>query len=317
MQDIYFSLDQQLANKLVSGLPIPLTIDAKNPKYFSNDYPDVGTNRVTEHTGFESDLYDLSLRSLEYAEQRPDTLIDDSSEDEELYYVAENAVNAFLQINPSEIETGDVIETRTYGAENRLGLWKKIKKYAKKAWKWIKNNAKKIFQLVKLELETLTAILEKRPRITVTNPVRVDDIYLQIKYKVRVHYKLFGRPGSIAFADNFRLPDTDLDITFKVDGLKYLAVPFFRNLNFVKKLFGFKVTIPLAWLINRVVKPMVIFDAAKYIPEIPWFGTTFTPQPPLDITTYNTGLSFGVSFKLKPATIPAIDKQTLIENLEQ
>lgn len=298
MRDIFFSIDQDLANKLVESLATPLTINVKNNKYFLQENPAFDDSSINEQNSIEADLLGLSLKALEYAETREDDLKEYVQEDEELFYLAQNVVNAFLEENPDEAD-GEKANLAVYDFNSAFGLWKKIKKYAKKAWNWLKKQAKKVLQIIKLELEEFVTILLDKPKIILAKTVKIDNINLQIKYKVRLHYKVFGRPGSIAFADNFRLPDTDLDISFKVDGLKYLAEPRFRNLNLVKYILGFKVTIPLAWLANRIIKPMQIFDASKYIPEIPWFEKSFIAQPPLYLGEYKSGIEFGVSFKLK------------------
>lgn len=298
MKDIFFSIDQELSDKLIGSLNTPLTINIKNNKYFLQELPPFNDENPTDRNSIEADLLGLSLKSLEYAETREDDLKEYVTEDEELFYLAQNVVNAFLQENPNESD-GEKANIEIYNNKSAFGLWKKIKKYAKKAWNWIKKQAKKILQVIKLELEEFSVILLDKPKILLAKTTRVDNINLNVKYKVRVHYKIFGRPGSIAFADNFRLPNTDLDITFKVDGLKYFAEPRFRNLDLVKYILGFKITISLSWLANMIVKPMQIFDASKYLPEIPWFEKSFVPEPPLWIGEYKSGIEFGVSFKLK------------------
>ena len=298
MKDIFFSLDQQLADKLVGSLSTPLTINLKNNKYFLQELPPFNDENSTDRNSIEADLLGLSLKSLEYAETREDDLKEYVPEDEELFYLAQNVINAFLEENPDESD-GEKASIEIYDSKSAFGLWKKIKKHAKKAWNWIKKQAKKILQVIKLELEEFNVILLDKPKIALSKTVRIDDINLNIKYTVRVHYKILGRPGSIAFADNFRLPDTDLNITFKVDGLKYFAEPRFRNLELVKYILGFKLTIPLAWIVNMIIKPMQIFDASKYLPEIPWFEKSFIVEPPLGLGEYKNGIEFGVSFKLK------------------
>jgi hypothetical protein len=298
MKDIFFSIDQQLADKLVEGLDTPLVINIKNDKYFLTELPPFNDDNPNDRNSIEADLLGLSLKALEYAETREDDLKEFVPEDEELFYLAQNVVNAYLEENPNESD-GENSLLEAYDFKTSFGLWKKIKKHAKKAWNWIKKQAKKILQVIKLELEEFSTILLDKPKIVLAKTVRIDNVNLKIKYKVRVHYKIFGRPGSIAFADDFKLLDNDLDIAFKVDGLKYFAEPKFRNLNLVKYILGFKVTIPLAWLVNMIIKPMQIFDASKYLPEIPWFGKSFVVEPPLGLSEYKTGIEFGVSFKLK------------------
>ena len=44
---------------------------------------------------------------------------------------------------------------------------------------------------------------------------------------------------------------------------------------------------------------MQIFDASRYLPEIPWFEKSFIVEPPLGLGEYKSGIEFGVNFKLK------------------
>lgn len=298
MKDIFFCIDQQLANKLTENLSTPLTINIKNDIFFVQGQPNISEISTTEKNNFEDDIHNMSLKALEYAEDRVDDLQTNSQEDQELFELAQNVVNAYLEVHPAE-NTDNSFSMEKYSHENSLGLWKKVKKFAKKAWNWIKKQAVKIFKVVKFELENLDCILLNKPSIKLSKEVKIDDINLNIKYKVRVKYEIFGRPGSIAFADNFRISNTALTVLFKVDGLKYNAHPIFRNLDLVKYILGFKITIPLAWLANYIIKPQQIFDATKYLPEIPWFGKSFVVNPPLYVGQYATGIEFGVEFKVK------------------
>jgi hypothetical protein len=303
MNDVFFSLDQDLANKLVNSLTIPLTIDVLKPKYFRQDVSGEVDPRDADAETLASELYDGSLQSLAYAENRDDNLAEPLPEDEELYNIASSAVDAFLAIHPTEVQDGDKAVSDPYSFANQKGLWSRIKKYAKKVGSWLARQAKKLFEIKSIKLDEFKVLLERRPVIVVANPVKVNDVYLQIRYRITVKYKIAGKDGRVSFSDNFKMPDTDLDIRFAVNGLKYMAHPRFTSLKIVKWILGFKVTISLAKLVNQMIRPMQIFDAAKYIPEIPWFEKAFVPEPPLGLATYRTGLSFGVNFALKPAPL--------------
>lgn len=301
MNDVFFSLDQQLGNKLVNSLQIPLTIDVMKPKFFNQDETGVVDENDPEVEFFEADLFEASLRSLEYAENRDETIPKEfEKEDEEIYNIAKLAVDAFLKENPTEVQEGDKKNSEEYSFKNQKGLWGRIKKYAKKAVNWLKKQAKKIIKIKSIKLERFEVTLDRRPILVISNPVQINDIYLSINYRLTVEYKVFGIGGRVSLSDNFKMPNTDLDIRFSVKELKYLAEPYFKSLKIVKYIAGFKVTIGLAKIVNKKIKPMVIFDASKYLPEIPWFEKSFIPEPPLGLSTYNNGLSFGVNFKLKP-----------------
>lgn len=299
MKDVFFSLDQQLGDKLVNSLQIPLTIDVMKPKFFNQDESGDVEDNDPEVNFLESDLFEASLRALKYAENRDETLPEKSDEDEEIYNIAKLAVDSFLNANPTEAKDGDKILSDEYSFAEQKGLWGRIKKYAMKAGNWFKNQAKKIIKIKSIKLERFEVTLQKRPVIVISNPVKINDIYLNINYRIAVKYEVLGMGGRVSLSDNFKMPNTDLDIRFTVDGLKYLAEPHFNSLKIVKYIAGFKVTIGLANIVNKKIIPMQIFDAAKYLPEIPWFEKSFVPEPPLGLSTYNNGLSFGVSFKLK------------------
>ncbi|AOC93929.1 hypothetical protein BB050_00787 [Flavobacterium anhuiense] len=295
--DIFFSLDQQLANKLVASLTIPLKIDVLNPRYFNPGAWE--ETEIDSEESLASDLFEASLKSLEYAENRDETITEEIQEDEELYEIAKIAIDAFLAANPTERDPTDESFSSDYSFEQQKSLWGRIKKYAKKASNWLKKQAKKILKIKSVTLDKFLVTVEKRPVIIISNPIKVNDVYLKIDYKITVKYEIFGKGGRISFSDNFKMPNTDLDIKFKVDNLKYFAEPYFTSLKIVKYILGFKITISLAPLVNKKIKPMEIFDASKYIPEIPWFEKSFVPEPPLGLLTYGSGLSFGVNFKLR------------------
>ena len=84
MKDVFFSLDQQLGDKLVNSLQIPLTIDVMKPKFFNQDESGDVEDNDPEVNFLESDLFEASLRALEYAENRDETLPEKSDEDEEI-----------------------------------------------------------------------------------------------------------------------------------------------------------------------------------------------------------------------------------------
>jgi hypothetical protein len=299
MNDIFFSLDQQLANKLVDSLKIPLTIDVLKPKYFNQDETGEVDDNDPDVDVLESDLFEASLRALEYAENRDETLSEKIEEDEELYNIAKLAVDAFLLENPTEMESGDKAISNEYSFDEQKGLWGKLKKYAKKAGNWLKKQAKKAIKIKSVKLERFEVTVQRKPVIVISNPVKINDVYLYINYRITVKYEILRMGGRISLSDNFKMPNTDLNIKFSVNGLQYLAEPHFTSLKIVKYIVGFKVTIGLAKIVNKKIKPMVIFDASKYLPEIPWFEKSFVPEPPLGLSTYNSGLSFGVNFKLK------------------
>ncbi len=105
--------------------------------------------------------------------------------------------------------------------------------------------------------------------------------------------------GRVSLSDNLKFPDTDLQVIFQDQGLKYFAKPEFKRLSIVKYILGFRVTISLSKLINNKIKPMEIFDAERHIPAIPWFGKSLVPKPPVKILTYQSDIRFGVNFELK------------------
>lgn len=299
MNDIFFSLDQQLANKLVASLSIPMKIDVLKPKYFNQEETGEVNSDEPNMENLASDLFEASIKALEYAENRDESISEKIEEDEELYNIAKIVIDVFLKENPTEIQDDDKSTSLDYLFENEKGLWKRIKKYAKKASNWLKKQLKKIIKIKSIRLEKFLVTVERRPLIIISNPIKINDIYLNIEYRITIKYEILGMGGRVSFTDDFKMPNTDLDIRFKVNGLKYFAEPFFTNLKIVKYILGFKITISLADLINKKIKPMEIFDASKYLPEIPWFEKSFIPEPPLGISTFNNSLRFGVNFQLK------------------
>lgn len=297
MNDIFFSLDQNLADKLVDSLTFPLTIDVLKPKYFNQDETGEVDDTDPNVDRLESDLLEVSLRSLKYVENRDETISEKIKEDEELYNIAKIAVEAFLAKNPTE---EDNVLLSEYSFDDQKILWGKLKKYAGKARNWLMKQAKTVIEIESVKLETFEVTVQSKPVIIISNPVKINDLYLYINYRITIKYKILGVGGRVSLSDNFKMPNTDLNIKFSVDGLKYLAEPYFTSLKISKNILRFRVTIGLATIVNKKIKPMVIFDASKYLPEIPWFEKSFIPEPPLGRpSTYNTGISFGVNFKLK------------------
>ncbi|MBA4320896.1 MAG: hypothetical protein C0412_21100, partial [Flavobacterium sp.] len=186
MNDVFFSLDQQLGNKLVNSLQIPLTIDVMKPKFFNQDETGEVDENDPDIDFLESDLFEASLRSLEYAENRDETISEKSDEDEEIYNIAVLAVDAFLKENPTEVQDGDNKLSEEYSFANQKGLWGRIKKYAKKAGNWLKKQAKKIIKIKSIKMERFEVTLQRRPIIIVSNPVKINDIYLYINYRITV-----------------------------------------------------------------------------------------------------------------------------------
>ncbi len=299
MKDLKFSLDQQLSNKLVNSLKVPLTIDALKPKYF-----DKGINEEynVDQEGMltETQLYNLTFRSLEYALDRNETLEKYVEEDENLYNLAKSAVEAFLSENPKKaLEYDPSKGLEKYSFEKQKGIWKAIKKYAKSTLGWLKSIPQRVIEIKSIKLERFLITVNKKPQIIVSNPIKIDDTDLTVNYRVTVKYKLLLLNGRVTFSDKINLPDTDLDVKFFVDKLRYLAQPQFRRLSIVKYILGFKITISISNLINAKIKPISIFNANDYVPNIPWFGKTLVPVPPLSIEAYDSGITFGVDFSLK------------------
>ena len=103
MNDIFFSLDQNLADKLVDSLTFPLTIDVFKPKYFNQDETGEVDDTDPNVDRLESDLLEVSLRSLKYVENRDETISEKIKEDEELYnYTFEDQIIGKMQVRSNQ-----------------------------------------------------------------------------------------------------------------------------------------------------------------------------------------------------------------------
>ncbi len=166
MSDIFVGLDQELGDKLVDSLKIPFTVDALNSKYFKPDVEMEPDDDDQNTKRLESDLYNVSIRALQYAETRKSTINQEIvEEDQELYEIASTAVDSYLSENQGELEEGDKIVSEEYDFTNQKGLWDRIKKYSSRALNWLKRQAKKVIKLKSIELERFKIIINKKPNI--------------------------------------------------------------------------------------------------------------------------------------------------------
>ena len=317
MNDVHIGLDQKLIDNLLKAIKFPLDIDVANKTYFNDNFltNEFETDPTSpEEQEMTDDLSNMVYAALDYAVIREDSDINDTQAQEEdmtMYELAAPAVDAYLNVHPDEVEAQRT--SLPYSTENSKGLWDRIKKWANKAKSWLKTQGAKVVKIKSVKISRLDVTVLKQPHITVSNPIKVYDIYLKVNIRCDIKYSVLGIGGRVSFSGTFSFSDVDLNVGFKADGLKYMAVPEFKRFNIVIKIKGIKITIGIAKYVNEYIKPMEIFDAAKVIPSIPWFGKQLKPKAPLGVEKYSTGIQFGTDMEV---TSQLIGEQNIAEENE-
>jgi hypothetical protein len=317
MNDVHIGLDQKLIDNLLKATPFPLDIDVANKTYFNDNFltnefetdPESPEERV-----LTDDLSNMVYGALNYAVIREDDDTSDTQAQEEdmtMYELAALAVDAYLKVHPEEVEVQR--DSLPYNVEDSKGLWDRIKKWANKVKSWLKTQGAKIVTIKSVKISRLDVTILRQPHITVSKPIKVYDIYLKVNIRCDIKYSILGMGGRVSFSGTFSFSDVDLNVGFEANGLKYMAVPEFKRFNIVIKIKGIKITIGIAKYVNKFIKPMEIFDAAKVIPSIPWFGKQLKPKAPLGVDKYSTGIQFGVDMQV---TSQLIGEQNIGEENE-